>query len=106
MEQPEAEPAWREWRPSFAPHIKGRFERRTFDRDVGMPNPQKIVMECAKCGDRWQTVCATGQVRSHIARFARLHLHRDVLDPAEDPAMAPKREAILARRRARAKGDK
>lgn len=106
-EQPrETEPAtWRTWSPPFAPHVRGRYERRTFDSEAGMPNPQRVAMECTRCGNTWRTVCASGQVRGHIAKFARLHLHRDVLDPAEDPAMRAKRAEILERREARAKSN-
>lgn len=70
---------WEEWVPSFAPHVKGRYERREFDPRTKMPVPQTVKMECTVCGTKWATVCSTGQVRTHIARFASLHLHRDPL---------------------------
>lgn len=74
MQQRSAE----QWRPPFAPHVLGEYERRRFDED-GLPEPQLVVAVCEKCGARWQTQCSTGQVRTHISRFATIHLHRDPL---------------------------
>lgn len=73
-----------EWSPHFAPHVKGRYEPRTYNREAGMHNPQAIYMHCTfeGCGTKWNTVCSTGQVRGQIARFAARHLHRD---PFEKP---------------------
>lgn len=98
QEQSGRKDEWREWRPPFAPFVVGRYQRRSFDHEVGMPNPQKVTMECTSCAVTWQTMCATGNVRSHIAKFARLHLHRDVLDPATDPSLKAIRAQILKKR--------
>lgn len=78
------EPEWRSYSPHFAPHVKGKYERRRHDAETGMPVPQAIKMECTfpDCGTKWATVCSTGQVRTHITRFAARHLHRD---PMEEP---------------------
>jgi hypothetical protein len=67
-----------QWTPPFAPHVTGTYERRTFDED-GMPLEQKVTADCSKCGGHWEGHCSTGQVRTHIARFATVHLHRDPL---------------------------
>ena len=69
---------WIEWSPGFAPHVKGKYTRRTFDDD-GLPEEQHIRVHCTHCGDTWDRECLSGQVRGHIARFATAHLHRDPL---------------------------
>jgi len=74
------ESQWVEWAPEHAPHVKGRYEQRTWD-EAGLPRVQKIECECTVCGQKWQTACGTGQVRAHIVRFAHVHLHRDPLAP-------------------------
>lgn len=73
-----AETQWEEWAPEYAPHVKGRYERRTWD-GAGLPLAQKIECTCTACGGRYETACTTGQVRAHIARFAAAHLHADPL---------------------------
>lgn len=79
--EPQASPEWRSWSPPFATHVRGEYERRTFDQETGMPNPQEIRMECTKCGAKWKTMCASGQTRRHIMSFGTVHLHRDPLKP-------------------------
>lgn len=75
-----AKPArWEEWSPSFAPHVKGRYEERQFTD--GLPEEQKWQVTCEKCGARHQGTCSSGAVRTHIKRFATLHLHADPLAP-------------------------
>lgn len=79
-EQP-AQPAqsgWIEWNPSVAPHVRGRYEKRRFSRD-GLPESQRVEATCQKCQARMVIDCATGIVRTHIARFAACHLHSDPL---------------------------
>jgi len=66
-----------QWRPPYAMHVLGEYDRREHDPVTGLPEPQRVRMVCEQCGATWQTMCATGQVRSHIARFASIHLHRD-----------------------------
>ena len=74
-----SESEWRTYRPQHAPHVVGRYERRTFDQEAQMFRDQRIEMTCERCGATWQTTCATGQVRTHIMRFGTVHLHRDPL---------------------------
>lgn len=71
---------WVEWSPQSAPHVKGRYTRRTFDED-GQPEEQRWEARCETCGGSHQGGCMSGNVRSHIARFAAQHLHRDPLAP-------------------------
>ena len=78
---------WVEWSPGFAPHVMGRYTRRTFDPETRMPEPQKIEVTCGICHATWRGECLTGQVRTHIARFGTVHLHRDPLDNSKDPAL-------------------
>lgn len=69
--------AWIVWVPPGAPaHVSGMYEEREWD-EFGQPEPQKVTAACDKCGAAWQTTCASGSVRSHIARFAAVHAHRD-----------------------------
>jgi peptide methionine sulfoxide reductase MsrB len=45
---------------------------------------QRIEIHCGRCGAHWVAMCSTGNVRSHIARFGVVHLHRDPFDaPSE-----------------------
>lgn len=67
---------WVEWSPRFAPHVKGKYTERTFDLDH-RPEPQRFEAHCTHCGQKWGGPCMTGAVKSHIARFAAMHLHRD-----------------------------
>jgi hypothetical protein len=75
---------WHEWRPPFAPHVVGWFEPRPASRDLnpGETPEQKWRVRCETCGDVFQGACSTGAIRTHIARFAAAHLHRDPLKPA------------------------
>lgn len=70
--------AWVTWTVPQIEHVTGRWTHRVYDPDTHMPEPQKVEMTCAQCGQSWQTTCASGNVRAHIQRFAVLHLHRDV----------------------------
>ena len=67
-----------EWRPGWATHVLGRYERREFDPVTQTATPQHVTMDCEQCKAHYQTTCTTGAVRTHIARFAALHLHKDV----------------------------
>lgn len=69
---------WIEWVPQWAPHIQGRYQReRVVDEQTGMPEPQRVECVCTVCGAKWQTDCTSGAMRSHVSRFAGVHLHRD-----------------------------
>lgn len=69
---------WIEWTPSWGgSHVKGRYSERTFDG--GLPEPQRVECHCEKCGARWVAACTSGSVRSHIAKFAAVHAHKDPL---------------------------
>lgn len=72
---------WVDFSPPWAPHVKGSYTDRTFDED-GLPEEQKVRATCTVCGTVFQRTCASGQVRTHITTFARLHVHRD---PLNDP---------------------
>jgi hypothetical protein len=89
----EAEKRWVQWSPDWAPHVLGQYEA---DREVGpsgMPDPQQVRAVCGECkkkcrcprrqvcscGAEWRGSCSTGAVRSHISRFAAVHLHRNPL---------------------------
>ena len=76
-----------EWSPPWAPHVKGRYTPRTRGEN-GMCEPQHVYMLCAFkhndgriCGETWQTVCASGNVRRHINNFAKAHSHSDFANP-------------------------
>jgi len=79
---------WTEVRPPAAPHVIGRFNRRTFDED-GMPEEQLVEARCehAGCGGTFKRRCSSGLVQEHIARFATVHLHRDAFHvrPRKEP---------------------
>lgn len=66
------------YRPSWAPHVDGSYTRRVVDED-GLPEEQRVHARCEKCGAEFRTTCQSGQVRLHVAKFARVHLHADPL---------------------------
>lgn len=70
---------WVEVRPLASLHVVGRFTRRVVDDD-GIPEEQHVIAHCtfAGCGATFERKCASGLVQEHIARFAVVHLHRDV----------------------------
>lgn len=71
---------WVSWNPEWAPHVQGRYHReRVVDIATGMPEAQRVECMCTVCGAKWQTDCTSGATRSHISRFAGVHLHRDAL---------------------------
>ena len=79
-----------EYRPRWAPHVVGRYGEREHDRETGEPEPQRVRMECERCGDTHQVECRSGQPREHVAKFAILHLHRDAMkQPLPMPAGSP-----------------
>lgn len=79
---------WTEVRPPAAPHVVGRFNRRTFDED-GIPEEQLVEARCEHpgCGGAFKRRCSSGLVQEHIARFATVHLHRDIFHvrPRKEP---------------------
>lgn len=79
---------WTEVRPPAAPHVLGRFTRRTFD-ESGLPEEQTVEARCEHpgCGATFRRMCSSGLVQEHIARFAVVHLHRDVFyqRPRKEP---------------------
>lgn len=70
-----------EWRPEFAPHVRGRYEEAVVED--GERQPQRFECDCEKCGAHYQNVCTSGAVRTRIVRFAAVHLHRDPLEGAK-----------------------
>jgi hypothetical protein len=70
-----------EWRPPWAPHVVGQIERAAWDHETGMREPQRWVVVCERCRAVYRGECHSGQPRTHVARFARLHLHADPFGP-------------------------
>ncbi len=70
-----------EYRPHFAPHVVGRYEDRPDSSELapGEQPEQRWWVACGCCGAEHRGVCVTGAVRTHVIRFAALHLHRDPL---------------------------
>ena len=71
-----------EYRPKWASHVKGTYSERQYD-EGGIPEPQLVQCWCEwpECGAYWQIHCETGATRAHIARFASVHIHKDVFAP-------------------------
>jgi hypothetical protein len=69
---------WIAWRSPVAPHVLGEYEPRRYDEE-GTPEPQRVRFRCEVCQQSGAVECKTGQVRTHIQRFAASHLHH--LDP-------------------------
>jgi len=65
--------------PPWCLHVEGSYEPRVLDRETMIPEPQRVYAVCRECKAEFRTTCASGQVRAHIAQFARVHLHRDPL---------------------------
>ena len=42
---------------------------------------ERIDATCTTCGAVYKRRCSSGLMRQHIANFARVHLHRDPLNP-------------------------
>lgn len=66
-----------EWSPEAMPHVKSRYEQRTFDPETGEAETQRFWCECLFCGAAWQGDCTSGRVRSRVKSFALAHTHRD-----------------------------
>ena len=77
-----SEDQWEEFRPRWAPHVKGEHTARVVD-ERGVPEPQRWKCTCEVCGAiHGPVVCDSGMVRKHISNFAIAHAHRD---PLNDP---------------------
>jgi hypothetical protein len=62
-------------------HVTGQYSAMTRD-ESGIPEEQLVTASCSQCGATFRRKCSSGQPRSHIDRFAQVHLHRNVLkDP-------------------------
>jgi len=72
---------WESWRPDWAPLVEGRYTKRIFDEETGLPDEQRIEMLCTRCGATWKIGCTSGLVRQHINNFAKSHTHIDPLAP-------------------------
>jgi hypothetical protein len=68
-----------EYRPSFAPHVVGRYGARVWDAGLGRFEEQRIDMTCETCAATMRRTCDSGRVREHVQRFGLQHLHRDPL---------------------------
>jgi hypothetical protein len=62
-----------EWSPRWAPHVVGVYEAKPPGEEA------KVTGRCGVCGEDFRRTCASGAPREWIARFARVHLHRDPL---------------------------
>jgi len=78
---------WVEWRPRWAPHVRGEHTERTVDPETHQADEQKYKITCERCGETWgPSVCTSGLVRTRIANFAVLHAHRNpLMDPIPKP---------------------
>jgi hypothetical protein len=65
----------RAWAPPWAPHVAGYYDDREFVD--GVPQEAEVGARCGQCGATFKRMCASGLVREWIARFAKVHLHRD-----------------------------
>ncbi len=95
---------WLDWSPPWAPHVKGSYTVRVRG-ESGFCEPQKIRMQCdfelepgRTCGATWQTVCTSGNVRSHINNFAKAHAHQDFPHPPRIERPGSKRSTVLDRK--------
>lgn len=68
---------WSSWTPANAPHVTGKWTQRVFDDD-GLPEEQRVVIDCERCGAHYERGCTSGLVQSHIQKFTFVHLHHDV----------------------------
>ena len=76
-----SERKWVEYVPAWAPHVRGRDQEGARDED-GAPLESRVEMHCATCDTEFKITCVSGQMRTHVARFAVSHAHRDSLkDP-------------------------
>lgn len=67
--------------PPWAPaHVRARYTEPVFED--GARQEQRIEMSCLHCGDSHRLTCQSGQVRVHIAGYARAHLHAPAFKPA------------------------
>lgn len=94
-------PKWLEWRPPWALHVKGEYTPRERGPS-GFCEPQRVRMVCEfelspgqRCGQTWQTTCASGNVRSHINNFAKAHAHFDFASVPRVVRPGSKRASVL-----------
>jgi len=79
-----------EWSPSWAPHVKGYYYEREIDPITHIPEEAEVGGECTHPGcttvpKAFKRMCMSGQFRTWISTFARLHLHRDTLNDPMPP---------------------
>lgn len=79
---------WYAYRPAFAP-VVGTYPEAEVDEETGEREPQPITLKCERCGDEHRHVCTTGNVRSRVATFGRLHVHVDPFGRAQLKRTAP-----------------
>ena len=72
----EPAPLTEQWSPQLAPHVVGRYAKRSYDEN-NFPKPQPFEVRCEVCKQKWASMCTTGQVRSRFVEFSTRHLHRD-----------------------------
>lgn len=90
---------WVSWTVEWAPHVSGSYEAGREVDASGMPEPQQVRALCSvckakckcrkqdvcSCGAEWRGSCSTGAVRSHISRFAGVHMGCAGRDPLKTP---------------------
>jgi hypothetical protein len=72
-----------EYRPRFAPHVRGSYTPRARDPETQELEPQEVRATCEKCGEAYGPVeCKAGRVRQRVDLWAsQHHLHRDPMTP-------------------------
>lgn len=64
------------WTPKWAPvWVRATYTPVIYDESHALVDePSKIECSCDRCGAVWKGTCSSGNSRSHIQRFARLHV--------------------------------
>lgn len=71
---------WTEWNAPGVSHITAKWTQRVLGDD-GLPEEQRIEAACSACGAVYRRGCTSGLVKSHVIRFATVHLKCKVEGP-------------------------